>query len=76
MPEVVKLYKNLRDLDLKHMLYKTVEGLQIGAFNYQGNRGRNVDLDEIEIVFAIYDEGTDEYFVIRGGFYSKYSIGE
>ena len=53
MPEIVKLYKNLRDLDLSHMLYKTVEGLQIGAFNY---RGRNVDLDEIETFFAIYDE--------------------
>ena len=73
MPELVKLYKNLRDLDLKHILYKTVEGLQIGAFNY---RGRNVDLDEIETFFAIYDEDTDEYFVIRGGFYSQYSIGE
>ena len=46
MPELVKLYKNLRDLDLSHMLYKTVEGLQIGAFNY---RGRNVYLDEMTV---------------------------
>ena len=34
MSELVKLYKNLRDLDLGHMLYKTKEGLQKEAFDY------------------------------------------
>ena len=73
MPELVKLYKNLRDLDLGHMLYKTKEGLQNEAFDYR----ECYLLDhEYETVFAIYDEDIDEYFVIRGGFYSKYSIGE
>ena len=73
MPEVVKLYKNLRDLDLSHMLYKTKEGLQKEAFDYLGHylSGK----DEYTCVFAIYDEDTDEYFVIKGRFYSKYSIG-
>ena len=28
MPELVKLYKNLRDFQLNNMLYKTKEGLQ------------------------------------------------
>ena len=73
MPEIVKLYKNLRDLDLSHMLYKTKEGLQKEAFDY---RGKNIYNDEIETFFAIYDGDTDEYFVIKGGFYSRYSIGE
>ena len=73
MSELVKLYKNLRDLDLGHMLYKTKEGLQKEAFDY---RGCYISDYEYETVFAIYDEDVDEYFVIRGGFYSKYSIGE
>ena len=73
MPELVKLYKNLRDLDLGHMLYKTKEGLQNEAFDY---RECYLSDHEYETVFAIYDEDTDEYFIIRGGFYSKYSIGE
>ena len=73
MPELVKLYKNLRDLDLGHMLYKTKEGLQKEAFDYCEFYLSDY---EYETVFAIYNEGTDEYFVIRGGFYSKYSIGE
>ena len=73
MPELVRLYKNLRDLDLGHMLYKTKEGLQNEAFDY---REYYLSDHEYECVFAIYDEDTDEYFVIRGGFYSKYSIGE
>ena len=73
MPELVKLHKNLRDLDLGHMLYKTKEGLQNEAFDY---REYYLADHEYETVFAIYDEDTDEYFVIRGGFYSKYSIGE
>ena len=73
MPEIVKLYKNLRDLDLYHMIYKTKEGLQNEAFDY---RECYLSDYEYETVFAIYDEDTDEYFVIRGGFYSKYSIGE
>ena len=73
MPELVKLYKNLRDLDLKHMLYKTVEGLQKEAFDYCEFYLSDY---EYECVFAIYNKGKDEYFVINGGFYSKYSIGE
>ena len=73
MPEIVKFYKNLRDSGLSHMLYKTKEGLQKEAFGYQY---KNIDNDEIETVFAIYDEDKDEYFVIRGGYHSRYSIGE
>lgn len=73
MPELVKLYKNLRDLDLGHMLYKAKEGLQNEAFDY---RECYLSDHEYETVFAIYDEDVHEYFVIRGGFYSKYSIGE
>ena len=73
MPEVVKLYKNLRDFQLGNMLYKTKEGLQKEAFDYCEFYLSDY---EYETVFAIYDEDTDEYFVIRGGFYSKYSIGE
>ena len=73
MAELVKLYKNLRDLDLGHMLYNTKEGLQNEAFDY---RGCYLSDHEYETVFAIYDEITDDYFVVRGGFYSKYSIGE
>lgn len=37
MPELVKLYRNLRDLDLGHMFYKTKEGLQNEAFDYRGH---------------------------------------
>lgn len=33
MPELVKLYKNLRDFQLSNMLYKTKEGLQKEAFD-------------------------------------------
>ena len=73
MPEIVKLYQNQRDHGLSHMLYKTKEWLQNEAFDY---RECYLSDHEYETVFAIYDEGTDEYFVIRGGFYSKYSIGE
>ena len=73
MTELVKLYKNLRDLDLCHMLYKTKEGLQKEAFDYCEYY---LSDHEYECVFAIYDEDIDEYFVIRGGFYSNYSIGE
>ena len=73
MTEIVKLYKNLRDSGLSHMLYKTKDGLQKEAFDY---RGKNIHNDEIETFFAIYDEDKDEYFVINGGFYSQYSIGE
>lgn len=73
MPELVKLYKNLRDFQLNNMLYKTKEGLQKEAFDC-------CDcflLDsEYECVFAIYNSDTDEYFIIRGGYHSKYSIGE
>lgn len=68
MPELVKLYKNLRDLDLKHMLYKTKEGLQKEAFDY---RGCYLSDYEYEIVFAIYDEAPDDYFVIRGGYHKQ-----
>ena len=73
MPELVKLYKNLRDIDLGHMLYKTKEGLQKEAFDYCEFYLSDY---EYECVFVIYDEDTDEYFVVRGGFYSNYSIGE
>ena len=73
MPELVKLYKNLRDLGLYHMMYKTKEGLQKEAFDYCEFYLSDY---EYETVFAIYDEDVDEYFVIRGGFYSNYSIGE
>ena len=73
MPELVKLYKNLHDKELQHMLYKTKEGLQKEAFDC-------CDcflLDsEYECVFAIYNSDVDEYFIIRGGYHSKYSIGE
>ena len=73
MPELVKLYKNLRDLDLSHMLYKTKDGLQKEAFDYR----EYYLLDhEYECVFAIYNEDTDDYFIICGGYHSKYSIGE
>ena len=73
MPELVKLYRNLRGLDLSHMLYKTKEGLQKEAFDY---RGYYISVCEYETVFAIYNEDTDEYFIIRGGYHSNYSIGE
>ena len=74
MPEIVKLYKNLRDLDLSHMLYKTKEGLQKEAFDYLGHYLSGND--EYTCVFAIYDEDSDDYFIIRGGYHSKYSVGE
>ena len=73
MPELVKLYRNLRDKELQHMLYKTKEGLQNEAFDY---RGYYISDCEYETVFAIYNEDTDEYFIIRGGYHSKHSIGE
>ena len=73
MPELVKFYRNLRDKELQHMLYKTKEGLQKEAFDY---RGYYISDCEYETVFAIYNEDTDEYFIIRGGYHSKYSIGE
>ena len=73
MPELVRLYKNLRDLDLSHMLYKTKEGLQKESFDY---RDSYLSEHEYDIVFAIYDEDTDDYYVIRGGYHSKHSIGE
>ena len=73
MSELVKLYKNLRDLDLGHMIYKTKEGLQKEAFDYCEFY---LSDHEYECVFAIYDEDTDDYFIIRGGYHSKYSIGE
>lgn len=73
MPELVKLYKNLRDLGLEHMLYKTKEGLQKEAFDYYGYY---LSEHKYDVVFAIYNEETDEYFVIRGGYHSKHSIGE
>lgn len=73
MPELVKLYKNLRDLDLSHMLYKTKEGLQKEAFDYHDSY---LSEHEYECVFAIYNEDTDDYFIIRGGYHSKHSIGE
>ena len=72
MPELVKLYKNLRDLGLEHMLYKTKEGLQKEAFDYYWYY---LSEHEYDVVFAVYDEETGEYFVIRGGYHSKYSIG-
>ena len=73
MPELVMLYKNLRDKELQHMLYKTKDGLQNEAFDYCEFY---LSDHEYETIFAIYDKDIDEYFVIRGGFYSKYSIGE
>ena len=73
MPELVKLYRNLRDLDLSHMLYKTKEGLQKESFDY---RDSYLSDHEYDIVFAIYNEDIDDYFVIRGGYHSNYSIGE
>lgn len=73
MPELVKLYKNLHDKELQHMLYKTKEGLQKEAFDC-----RDCFLldGEYECVLAIYNEDTDDYFIIRGGYHSKHSIGE
>ena len=73
MSELVKLYKNLRDLDLGHMFYETKGELQKEAFDY---RGHYLSENEYGADFAIYDEDTDDYFVIRGGYHSKYSIGE
>ena len=73
MTELVKLYKNLRDLDLCHMIYKTKEGLQKEAFDYCEFY---LSDHEYETVFAIYDEDSDDYFIIRGGYHSKYSVGE
>ena len=55
------------------MLYKTKECLQNEAFDY---RDSYLSEHEYECVFAIYDEDTDEYFIVRGGYHSKYSIGE
>ena len=73
MTELVKLYKNLRDFQLNNILYKTKEGLQEDAFDSRGNYLSDY---EYECVFAIYNEDTDDYFIIRGGYHSKYSIGE
>ena len=56
MPEVVKLYKNSRDKELQHMLYKTKEGLQKEAFDY---RDSYLSEHEYETVFAIYDEDSN-----------------
>ena len=55
------------------MIYKTKEGLQNEAFDY---RGCYLSDYEYEYVFAIYDEDSDDYFIIRGGYHCKYSIGE
>ena len=73
MPELVKLYRNLRDFQLNNILYKTKEGLQKEAFDYCGYY---ISDCEYETVFAIYNEDTDDYFIIRGGYHSKYSIGK
>ena len=73
MPKLVKLYKNLRDKELQHMLYKTKEGLQKEAFDY---RDSYLSEHEYDVVFAIYNKETDEYFIIHGGYHSKHSIGE
>ena len=73
MLELVKLYKNLRDKELQHMLYKTKEGLQKEAFDC---RDSYLSEHEYDAVFAIYNEDTDDYFIIRGGYHSKHSIGE
>ena len=73
MPKLVKLYKNLRDKELQHMLYKTKEGIQKEAFDY---RDSYLSDHEYDAVSAIYDEDIDDYFIIRGGYHSKYSIGE
>ena len=67
MPEIVKLYRNLRDKELQHMLYKTKTGLLSESFGL-------LDAEDVEIIFAI--KNGDDYFVIRGGYHSKYSIGE
>ena len=73
MPESVKLYKNLKDKELQHMLYKTKEGLQNEAFDCCTSY---LSEHEYDAVFAIYNEDTDDYFIIRGGYHSKHSIGE
>ena len=73
MPELVRLYKNLRDKELQHMLYKTKDGLQKEAFDY---RDSYLSEYEYDAVFAIYNEDTDDYFIVRGGYHSKHSIGE
>ena len=67
MPELVKLYKNLQDKGLQHMLYKTKTGLLSESFGL-------LDAEDVEIVFAI--KNGEDYFVIRGGYYSEHSIGE
>lgn len=73
MSELVKLYKNLRDFQLSNMLYKTKEGLQKEAFDCRDSYLLD---SEYECVFAIYNEDTDDYFIVRGGYHSKYSVGE
>ena len=50
------------------MFYKTKEGLQNEAFDY---RGHYLSENEYGAVFAIYNEDTDDYFVIRGGYHNK-----
>ena len=73
MTELVKLYKNLRDFQLNNILYKTKEGFQKEAFDY---RDSYLSEHEYDAVFAIYDEDIGDYFIIRGGYHSKHSIGE
>ena len=71
MPELVKLYKNLRDLELNHMLYKTKEGLQKEAFDCADEFLRDHQIDSL---FAIKD--SEDYFVIKGSLWTNSSIGE
>ena len=71
MAELVKLYKNLRDFELNHMLYKTKEGLRKEAFDYADEFLRD---HQIASLFAIKDG--EDYFVIKGSLWSKSSIGE
>ena len=75
MPELVKLYRNLRDSALNHMLYKSIEGLQKEAFEEEFYGCKQYLLeDEYEVVFAFYDKDKDDYFIIRGSYYNRSSI--
>lgn len=73
MPELklIKLYRNTRDFEVQHMLYKTLEGLQAEAFDLSYSY-----LSDHEIEYKIAIEDNDEYFVINGGYYHRSSVGE
>ena len=64
MPELVKLYKNLHDKELQHMLYKTKEGLQkkllivVGIiFQTMSTNVSLLSITKIQMIILLFVEG-------------------